>query len=422
MNFDITAAYAQAQDEQDDLAAFRGRFVIDDPNLIYLDGNSLGRLPAKTVDRMRQLVEGEWGSRLIQGWNEGWLEAQERIGGKIAGLLGAGADEVIVADSTSLNLFKLALAALKARPERLKIITDDLNFPSDLYILQSAANLSGRACQVEMVRSEDGVHGPYEALRRRIDRETALVALSHTCFKSSYTYPLAEITALAHRAGALMLWDLSHSAGSVSIDLNEAGVDLAVGCTYKYLNGGPGAPAFLYIRQDLQQKLDNPITGWMGHSQMFDFALDYTPDSSLRRFLTGTPPILSLSAIEDGVDMLLEAGMEKVRAKSVRQSDYLIALFDRLLAPLGFRLNSPRDAARRGSHVSLGHPEGRRISQALINDMAVLPDFRKPDNIRLGIAPLYTTFSDIHTAVTRLQAVVTERLYEAYDREQAAVT
>jgi kynureninase len=414
--------YAQALDAQDPLAAFRQEFVVDDPALIYLDGNSLGRLPRRTRSLIQDTVDRQWGERLIRGWNEGWLDLAQRIGGKVAPLVGAQAGEVAVAESTSTNLFKLAVAALKARPGRRKIVTDDLNFPSDLYIFQGIVDLLDAGHRVQVVASPDGIHGPIEALAAAIDEDTALVSLSHTAFKSAYTYDMRAITALAHEAGALALWDLSHSAGAVPVELNGAYADLAVGCTYKYLNGGPGAPAFLYVRRDLQERLRNPIAGWFSQAAPFDFGLDYQPAGGLRRMLTGTPPVLSLAGIEPGVDLLLEAGMDFVRAKSLRQSEYLIALYEELLRPLGFQLNSPRDPGRRGSHVSIGHPEGWRINRALIEQMQVLPDFRAPDNIRLGITPLYTTFDDIRQAMQRLQTVVEARLHERYPLERPAVT
>jgi kynureninase len=414
-------AYAQQLDAQDPLAHFREQFVIDDPDLIYLDGNSLGRLLKKSGRYAQDLIERQWGQRLIRGWNEGWIELQSQIGGKIGQLIGAAADEVIVADSTSINLFKLALAAVNYHNGRSKIITDDLNFPSDLYILQGVARLAGRPLQLHIIPS-DGIHGPVDALAAAIDADTALVALSHTVFKSSYTYDMAAISQLAHSVGALMLWDMSHSVGSVPADLHAANAPLAVGCTYKYLNGGPGSPAFLYIQRDWQSRLGNPITGWMGHKAMFEFALDYQRDATLRHFLTGTPPILSTALIEPGVDLLLEAGMDRLRTKSVRQTSYLLDLWREWLAPLGFRLNSPEETAQRGSHISLGHDDGWRISQALINEMRVIPDFRKPDNIRLGIAPIYTRYADIYEAMRRLRLVMTEKLYERYSLAENMVT
>lgn len=415
-------AEAQALDAADELAAYRAHFVIDDPNLIYLDGNSLGRLPKATVALMQDAVAQGWGNRLIRSWNEGWIEAPSRIGNKIGQLLGARSGEITVADSTTVNLYKLALAAVRAQSGRHKIITDDLNFPSDLYALQGICELLGPDYHLEVVPSPDGVHGPVEALARAIDEDTALVTLSHTVFKSAYTYDMAAITELAHCQGALVLWDLSHAAGSVLVNLRRAHTDLAIGCTYKYLNGGPGAPAFLYVRRDLQPLLANPIQGWMGQANMFNFGLDYERAEHLSHFLTGTPPILSTLAIEPGVDLLLDAGLSRLRAKSQRQTTYLIDLWERELAPLGFTLNTPRDPEVRGSHVSLGHADAWRIDQALINDMGVLPDFRKPDNIRFGITPLYTSFEDIYEAVMRTKRVVTEKLYLNYSQENTKVT
>jgi len=415
-------AYAGHLDTRDPLAHFRDRFVIDDPDLIYLDGNSLGRLPKATLALADDLVRQQWGAGLIRGWNDGWFTAPERIGAKIARLIGARPDEVIVADSTSVNLFKLVAAALRARPGRPRIVTDDLNFPSDIYVLQGAIDLLDKGHGLDIVNSADGIHGPEEALRAGLDEQAALLTLSHTAFKSGYTYDMGGLTAAAHAAGALALWDLSHSVGALPIDLTAAGVDLAIGCAYKYLNGGPGAPAFLYVRRDLQESLANPITGWMGQQGLFDFGLDYQPAAGARRFLTGTPPIVSLALIEPGVDLLLEAGLDNLRAKSEAQSAYAIGLWEAMLAPLGFTLNSPREPHRRGSHVSLGHAEGLRIDLALIDALKVLPDFRAPDTIRLGIAPLYTSFRDIHTAMTRLRAVVAERLYERYPATAPVVT
>lgn len=415
-------AYAQQRDIHDPLASFRAEFVVDDPDLIYLDGNSLGRLCLRAARQARETVEQEWGQRLIRAWNEGWFDLPVQVGAKIAGLVGAGADEVLLADSTSVNLYKVAVAALRFQAGRRTILTDDLNFPSDLYVLQGAADQLGDRHQVRILPSSDGVHGPTDALMSAIDQDTALVTLSLTTFKSAFTYDLVAITQRAHEHGALVLWDLSHAAGALPIDLNGAGADLAVGCTYKYLNGGPGAPAFLFVRRDLQDDLHNPISGWFGQQNPFEFDLAYKPAPGIRRFLTGTPPILSLAAAEPGIDLLLEARMGPVRAKSVQQTEYLISLWEQLLAPLGFTLNSPRERTLRGSHVSLGHQEGLRIDQALIEEMHVLPDFRYPDNIRLGIAPLYTSFVDIWEAVQRLQRVVKERLYEKYPPVPPMVT
>jgi kynureninase len=415
-------AHARDLDARDELAPFRDRFVIDEPELIYLDGNSLGRLPRETAARTQDLVRDQWGRRLIRGWNDGWLSLAVRVGAKIARVIGAATDEVLVADSTSVNLFKLVVAAVQARPGRTRLVTDDLNFPTDVYVMQAAARLAGPGYGVDVVRSPDGIGVPLDTLAGAVDERTAVVVLSHTAFKSGFVYDLAAVTELAHRRGALVLWDLSHSAGAVPVDLSAAEADLAVGCTYKYLHGGPGAPAFLYVRRDLQANLSNPIAGWFGCADQFGFGEEYVPAGDLRRFLSGTPPVLSLAAVEPGVDLILEAGMERIRRKSVGQTEYLIALWEAVLTPLGFRLRSPRDSGSRGSHVALGHPEGWRIARALTERMKVIPDFRPPDTLRLGVSPLCTTFAEIHAAVQALRMVVEERLFERYSAERSGVT
>jgi kynureninase len=416
------AAHAARLDAEDPLAPFRDEFVVEDPGLLYLDGNSLGRLPRRAAVRVREAVDREWGGRLIRGWGEGWFTLAARLGARIARLVGAEPDEVLVADSTSVNLFKLAVAALAARPGRGRVVTDALNFPSDAYVLEGALALARPGGSLVRVPSRDGLTVAEADLAAALDGDAALLSLSHVAFRSAFLHDLAGLTARAHAAGALTLWDLSHSVGALPIDLGGARADLAVGCTYKYLCGGPGAPAFLYVRRDLQASLANPIWGWFGRRAQFDFEPHYEPAPGIQRFLVGTPPVLSLAAVEAGVDLLLEAGLDRVRAKSVAQTEYLVALWEAELRPLGFTLNSPREAARRGSHVSLGHPEGLRIDRALIEEMGVLPDFRYPDNIRLGVAPLYTRYADLHEAVSRIRRVVVERRYEKYPAERPEVT
>jgi len=415
-------AFAQQLDENDDLRTFRQRFVVDDPGLIYVDGNSLGRLPIETISVIEKVVEEEWGKRLIRGWNDGWYDLPEGVESKDGRLLGAQSNEVIMADSTSVNLFKLVVAATRLQTGRCKIVTDDLNFPSDLYILQSVVDLLGNSFDLVVVPSEDGIHGNLAGLESAVDESTAILTLSHTVFKSGYTYDMAAITEMAHRVGALVLWDTSHSVGAVPIDLNHSSVDLAIGCSYKYLNGGPGSPAFLYVRRDLQDQLSNPISGWMGQKNPFEFDLIYKPVEGLRRFLSGTPPILSLAAADTGIDLVLEAGINKIRTKSIRQSEFFKELWQDKLAPLGFSLRSPKEPSRRGSHVTLGHTEGWRINRALIEEKKVIPDFRQPDNIRLGFAPLYNSFVDVYQAAESLSDVVKSGIYEKYEEIMPEVT
>ncbi len=423
MNFFPSREFAIQLDRQDPLASDRERFVVNDPDLIYLDGNSLGRLPKSVVPRMQKAVAEEWGTDLIRGWNKGWWESPRRIGGKIASLLGAAAGQVVVGDQTSLNLFKLATAALTLYPEKKRIITDTFNFPSDLYILQGIVKLLGDRHKIVRIGAQDDDITPdLTALENAINEDTALVTLSHVTFKSGYLYDMARITELAHRKGALVLWDLSHSAGAVPIELDKCNVDFAIGCTYKYLNGGPGAPAFLYVNKSLQDKVTSPIWGWWGQSQPFEFDLNYQPAPGVQRFLAGTAPMLSTLAMEEALTPLLEAGMEALRAKSILMTDYASFLTDSLLAPLGFSLGSPRDSARRGSHVSLRHPEGYRINRALIEELNVIPDFREPDNIRLGFAPLYVSFTDIWEGFDRIRKVMEEKRYEKYPKQRLVVT
>jgi kynureninase len=409
---------AREMDANDPLAPFRERFVITDRNLIYLDGNSLGRVPKATVPFMRAAIEQAWGDRLIRLWNDGWVDTPRALGAKIARLIGAQPDEVVVTDSTSVNLFKLVVASLRDRPERPKVVSDQFNFPTDLYVLQGVIDLLNQGHRLEIVSSPDTISVSEEAMRAAIDDRTALVALTHVAYKSAFRYDMQQVTGWAHRAGALVLWDLSHSAGAMPLALNAWDVDLAVGCTYKYLNGGPGSPAFLYVRRDLQRVLMQPIWGWFAAREPFAFAPDFDPAAGIDRFRAGTPPMLSMKALEPALDLILEAGLDHVRAKSEQQTEYLIYLADQWLAPLGFALGSPREVARRGSHVSLRHPEGYRISRALIDSpppaARVIGDFRPPDNIRLGVAPLYNTFLDVYRALDRIRAVVSGRLYERY--------
>lgn len=399
---------------------FRDRFVVDDPNLLYLDGNSLGRMPKAAAERVRQVTEEQWGSRLVRGWGEGWLDLPRRVGDKIGQMIGAEPGEVLVADSTSVNLYKLFFAALSARPERRRIVTDAANFPSDQYLLQGL-RLSFPDLEILRVGQETEVTS-LEDLRAALEDSVALLTLSHVGFRTSQLFDIAAVTAMAHEVGAWVLWDLSHSAGILPVELGAANADLAVGCGYKYLNGGPGAPAYLYVRRDLQEQLVSPIWGWFGQHRPFDFALDYTPATGIDRFMAGTPPILSLAALEPGVDLILEAGIDAIRAKSVQITSRLIHLADRELAPFGFDVASPRDPGLRGGHVTLTHPAAWPITQALVKEANLIPDFRPPNGLRLGFSPLYNTLEEVDEAVRRIREVVKSRAHEKYPTHRASVT
>lgn len=406
-------------DAADPLREFRFQFEIEEHGPIYLDGNSLGRMP-KAV---RGIVEQElnrWSNRLVRGWPEGWMEAPIRLGSKIAQLLGAEDDEVLVADSTSINLYKLVVAALAYQPGRRRIVTDALNFPSDIYVLQAAARRFN--AELTVVPSQDGFRVHPEEIEVALDEDVALLSLTHCAFKSGALHDMPRLTEAAHRVGALALWDLSHSAGAVPVDLKGCRADLAVGCTYKYLNGGPGAPAFLFVRRELQDSLESTIQGWLGHAAPFEFDPDYRPAPGIRRFRDGTPPILSMLAAEAGIDLLLEAGMDQVRAKSIALTEFLIEIWEARLAPLGVALASPRDSNLRGSHVSLRHPDGLAIDQALIEEKGVIPDFRAPDNIRFGVAPLYNSFSEVAEAMLKFEAVLASESYKRFRGRSVSVT
>ncbi|MDD2921349.1 MAG: kynureninase [Anaerolineales bacterium] len=422
-DFQPTPEFALELDAQDKLASFREAFVVTDPDLIYLDGNSLGRLPKAAIARAKQIVEEEWGRDLIRSWNKGWWESPARVGEKIAKLVGAATGQVIVSDTTSINLFKLVMAALALHPEKKRIITDTMNFPSDLYILQGCVQLLGNRHEIIRIDSNDeGVTPDLAALEKAINEDTALVTLSHVLFKSGYLYDMKQITEMAHRKGALVIWDLSHSVGAVPIALDDCNADLAIGCTYKYLNGGPGAPAFLYVKKSMQEKLSSPIWGWWGQDQPFAFGLDYSPAPGATRFLIGSQPIIGSLTMEAALEPLLDAGMDSLRAKSILMTDYAAFLTENLLAPFGFSLGSPRDSARRGSHISIRHPEGYRINRALIEEMNVIPDFREPDNLRLGFAPLYLSFREVWEGFDRIRRVMEEKRYEKYPKQRLTVT
>jgi len=420
---DLNRHYAERLDRDDELAPLREQFVIADEDQLYMDGNSLGRLPRKAASRALALIDHEWGEELIGGWNGGWYEAPLRVGDTIGSLIGAAAGQVAVTDSTSVNLYKLVIAALRLRPGRHRIVTDTLNFPSDYYIIQSAIDLLSAGHDLVRAASRDGGVTPdLDELVRSIDSDTALIVLSHVAFRSGYLYDMQRITQAAHAEGALVIWDLSHSVGAVPIALDGCEADFAVGCTYKYLNGGPGAPAFLYVHRTLQEAAASPIWGWFGREAPFSFDPNYAPATGIARFLAGTPPILSLLTMEAALEPTVHAGIAAIRRKSVSQTEYLIALIDTLLVPLGFELASPRNPAQRGSHVSVNHPEGYRIARALTAELNVIPDFREPNIIRFGCAPLYTKYVDIWETVQRTRQVIVDRLFETYSATRHGVT
>jgi kynureninase len=397
-----TPADPATLDAADPLVSFRDRFLIPDPDLLYLDGNSLGRPPRAALERLERVAREEWAGELIRGW-EHWIREPRRVGDLLGTeILGARPDEVAICDSTTIDFYRLAGAALEARPGRRFIITDRSNFPTDRYVLEGLARDRDR--EIAWL-DPDVIDGPtvdeVAAVLAAHEGDVALVTLSHVNYRSAAIADLPAITALAHDAGALALWDLSHSGGSIPVGLAEHDVDLAVGCTYKYLCGGPGAPAFLYIRSDLQWELRNPIQGWFGQADQFEMGQGFRAQPGIAGWLTGTPGILGLAAAEEGIRLVAEAGIDRVRAKGIALTEYAIALHDARLAPLGFTLGSPRDPARRGAHVSIRRADARDLTRRMIA-AGVIPDFRAPDSIRLGLSPLTTSFTDVSRAIDRI--------------------
>jgi kynureninase len=384
-------------DAADPLASFRERFALPD-GVIYLDGNSLGALPKATERRVQNTVRSEWGEGLITSWNKAdWVGMPQRIGDKIAQLIGARAGEVVACDSTSINVFKALTAAISLRPDRNVILSEAGNFPTDIYIMQGIEALTGCQVRAQMVQPDE--------IEGAIDDSVAAVLLTQVHYKTGKMRDMAQVTKLAHDHGALMIWDLSHSAGAIPIDLTAANADFAVGCGYKYLNGGPGAPGFLYVAERHQNAVTPALTGWFGHSAPFAFEDTYDPAPGVQRFLVGTPPVLGMAALEVGVDLFLEADMAAVRAKSISLSQLFIELMAPLRERWDFALASPPDPAERGSQVSYRHPEGYAIMQALIA-RGVIGDFRAPDILRFGFTPLYTTHAEVAAAVDHIDAVM----------------
>jgi kynureninase len=401
-------------DRADPLAGSRAAFDLPE-GVIYLDGNSLGALPRHTAARVAEVIGQQWGRDLIQSWNRhGWISMPAKVGDRIARLVGAEAGEVVAADSTSINLMKLLSAALALRPGRRTILSDNGNFPNDLYIAQGVVGLLDKGHALRITDPED--------VAAAIDRDVAVVMLTEVDYRSGRRHDMRDLTARAHAAGALVIWDLCHSAGGMDVDLNGACADMAVGCGYKYLNGGPGAPAFMFVAQRLQGDLKPALSGWMGHDRPFAFDLDYRPAAGIMRNQAGTPPIIGLTALDAALDMFDGVDMAQVRAKSLALGDLFIALAHQRLDRHGLEIITPEDHGLRGSQVSLRHPEAYAIIQALIGD-GVIGDFRMPDIARFGLVPLYNSFADVWHAIDLLDAIMTARTYQKQRfRKRLAVT
>ena len=403
-----TREHCVERDRRDPLARLKLEFDLP-AGVIYLDGNSLGVLPRAARARSIEVLAGEWGAGLIRSWNRaGWFDLPSRLGDKLARLLGAGPGEVVVTDTTSLNIFKALAAALRiqqaAAPGRRVIVSERDNFPTDLYMVQGMIDFLQQGYQLRLI---DADHSLEDAL----GDDVAVVSLSHVNYRTGAMHDMAEVTALAHARGALTLWDLAHSAGAVPVDLSGADADFAVGCTYKYLNGGPGAPAFIWVSPRHHDRFWQPLSGWWGHDRPFAMSADYEPASGIRRFLCGTQPIVSLALVECGLDVALKADMADVRAKSLALTDLFIRLVEERCAAHPLALVTPRDHARRGSHVSVRHPQGYAVMQALIG-RGVIGDYREPEVLRFGVTPLYVGYADIWDAVETLRDILDTRAWD----------
>jgi kynureninase len=403
-----TREHCVERDRRDPLARLKLEFDLP-AGVIYLDGNSLGVLPRAARARSIEVLAEEWGAGLIRSWNRaGWFDLPSRLGDKLARLLGAGPGEVVVTDTTSLNIFKALAAALRiqqaAAPGRRVIVSERDNFPTDLYMVQGMIDFLQQGYELRLI---DADHPLEDAL----GDDVAVVSLSHVNYRTGAMHDMAEVTALAHARGALTLWDLAHSAGAVPVDLSGADADFAVGCTYKYLNGGPGAPAFIWVSPRHQDRFWQPLSGWWGHDRPFAMSADYEPASGIRRFLCGTQPIVSLALVECGLDVALKADMADVRAKSLALTDLFIRLVEERCAAHPLALVTPRDHARRGSHVSVRHPQGYAVMQALIG-RGVIGDYREPEVLRFGVTPLYVGYADIWDAVETLRDILDTRAWD----------
>jgi kynureninase len=395
---------SHALDDADPLASLRNRFVGADSSLVYLDGNSLGRPLEVTADRLHTFVRDEWGGRLIRGWDEGWFELPLGLGDDLGRVcLGAARGQVAVADSTTVLLYKLMRTAVAARPGRTEIVIDRDNFPTDRYLAMGVAAECGLTVRWLDVDTAAGV--TIDQVAAAVGEQTALVALSHVSYRSAWVADVAEITRVAHEAGALVLWDLCHGVGAVPVELDAWDVDLAAGCTYKYLNGGPGSPAFCYVAERHLEAFTQPIQGWMGNTDPFLMGPDYVPVAGIRRFLSGSPAVIGMLAIQDMVALIEEAGIDAVRKKSEQLTTYAVELADERLATYGVTVASPRDPSRRGGHVTLRHPRMQEVVTTLwARD--VLPDYRDPGGLRIGLSPLSTSYDELERGIDQVVAVL----------------
>jgi kynureninase len=401
----LTLDHARRLDAADPLASYRQRFVIHDDPIAYLDGNAPGRPPKTTIERLHHLLDVEWGTQLIRSWEERWVALPDVVGDRLgAAVLGAAAGQTLIADSTTVNLYKVLHAGAGLRPERSQIVIDEANFPTDRYVVDAVAV----ARNLSVIWIPPGSAGGVTAgdLRPLVGLETAVVVLSHVDYRSGYLVDLPALTEVVHEAGGVVVWDLCHSAGVVPTDLDAAGVDFAVGCTYKYLNAGPGAPAYLYVARRHQADIDQPIPGWWSAADLFAMAATYSPATGIRQMLSGTPNVPGIVAVDEGINLVAEAGLDRIRAKSVALTDLADRLAAELIVPLGWEIVSPRHAAARGSHIAVRGPGAPDVARRL-TEAGIVVDFRHPDLIRLGLSPLTTAYVELWNAMQVMHDLIT---------------
>ena len=415
---------AKKLDSKDNLSKFREKFILP-KDKIYLDGNSLGVLAKDIIDEINHTIKEEWGNNLISSWNKSWIKLPRMVSQKIASIIKSGEDEVYVGSSTSINLFKLIKSILQSNKSIKNITTDSLNFPSDKYICELVA----KDFKIDFNFLEYGsdLIADIEKLKEFIIKKRGIIVLSHVAYKSSYRYPIKEISKFCRDNNTVVIWDLSHSIGAVNIDMGLNQVDYAVGCTYKYLNGGPGSPAFIYVREQKLRKLKSPIRGWFSHDRPFEYSDEYNESNSIEKFSNGTPHILSLSTLKTSLDITIEATTEELNIKSAKLFDYFESIYTNELKKLNFELLTPMDKCKRGSHIAISHKEAWRISICLINPidngkLSIIIDFRPKNIIRIALTPLYTSFEDIYSISRRLINIVNEEEYKHKDYSMKGVT
>ena len=412
---------SQTLDKKDPLRSFKKEFI-NTENEIYLDGNSLGKLPKQSKMILQNVVENEWGNNLIQSWNDYWLETVDRISFKLEKLFKSSKNEIIIGESTSVYLYQILSSLINSNKYNTHFISDNLNFPSDLYVIDGICKTK-EGCTSTIVDYDSDIEANIDLLKKSIKEKPGIVCLSLVSYKSSWLYPMKDLNKWAYENNSIIVWDLSHAAGAVNIDFKETNTLVAVGCTYKFLNGGPGSPAYLYVKTNLLNSINNPINGWFGHSNPFSFSKDFDQDKGIKKFSNGTPNILSIVPIETGVDIILRAKIANIEFKSKKQSEYLKELIFKFLIPLGFKFESPINSLNRGSHISISHTESWRICKSLQSgSIKIIPDYRPPNYIRLGISPLYTSYEDLTKTVFKLAQIVNNKEYLEHTKARPLVT